>query len=780
MKTLAVALIILGTVALADANPLDEPSLREALSRSRHEFRRIDEVAGEWRASSPLHGVTARISPAGLKLQLAPSGGKGDSREIGWRTTAYGYGDAMRAIADHADIVAVPGALPRLEIRRQGITEWFVNRPDGLEQGYTLSTRPDGNETGVPLRVLIAIGGGLHAEVSDDGRHVILRDKLDGPEVLRYEKLKVWDSKGHEIPARMKTDASGLTLEVDDAGAVYPLTIDPVFVRQGYLKASNLNNGDKLGYSVAIDGDTAVVGAPFEDGNATDVNGPDNNLAIDAGAAYVFVRSGGVWTEQAYLKASNSQADDRFGNSVAIHGDTAVVGAFFEDGASSSVVGNYNDFRPLAGAAYVFVRSGGTWAQQAYLKASNAGADDLFGQEVAISGDSLIVGAYQESGSSTIVNGPNDDLASQAGAAYIFVRNAGVWTQQAYLKAFNAAIEDNFGISVDIDGDTALVGAYNEDSNATGVGGNGGNNTSPNSGAAYTFKRNAGIWTADAYLKASNTGDADLFGASVAIDGNVAAVSAIREKSAATGVNGDEANDSLSMAGAVYVFRNTAGVWSQEAYLKASNTDSNDEFGHDIALSGNRIAVASFQEESASTVSDTGGDDNSAENAGAVYVFSKTGATWAQDSYLKAFNAAESDFFGFSIGLDGSTVVSGAPFEDEGFDTSGAVYVFDLPGVSSLKKPKKFKPTAVGSRSKSLSVTIRNTGPSPLSGLSVKTSGKGKKDFLVGKPGLTLAPGASTTFKVTFRPRKAGSRKATLTVSSDGAPVSVKLAGTGK
>src|SRR3989454_4439791 len=173
--------------------------------------------------------------------------------------------------------------------------------------------------------------------------------------------------------------------------------------QQAYLKASNtggpstgetgLGVGDLFGWSVAISGDTMVIGAPLEDSNATGVNGNQtNNSATDSGAAYVFVRDGTNWVQEAYLKASNTGASDRFGLSVAISGDTVVVGAIYEASNATGVNGNQgNNSATDSGAAYIFVRSGTNWTQQAYLKASNTGANDFFGESVAISGDTMVI-----------------------------------------------------------------------------------------------------------------------------------------------------------------------------------------------------------------------------------------------------------------------------------------------------------------------------------------------------------------------------------------------------
>ncbi|WP_298213377.1 FG-GAP repeat protein, partial [Acidovorax sp.] len=216
-----------------------------------------------------------------------------------------------------------------------------------------------------------------------------------------------------------------------------------------------------------------------------------------------------------------------------------------------------------AGAVYVFTRSASAWSQQAYVKASNTEAYDNFGTSVALSGDgnTLAVGAYLEDSSATSINGnQTDNTATNAGAVYVFTRSASTWSQQAYVKASNTGAGDGFGTSVALsgDGNTLAVGASGEGSNAQGIGGDHGNNAAGNSGAVYVFTRSASTWSQQAYVKASNTGVGDYFGYSVALsdDGNTLAVPAWGEDSSATGINavGGQANDAAGNSGAVYVY----------------------------------------------------------------------------------------------------------------------------------------------------------------------------------------------------------------------------------
>ena len=271
----------------------------------------------------------------------------------------------------------------------------------------------------------------------------------------------------------------------------------------------------------------------------------------------MFTRSGSTWSQQAYLKASNTGAGDDFGTRVRVSGDTLLVSARYEDSNATGVDGDQADNTAAnSGAAYVFTRSGSTWSQQAYLKASNPGANDDFGRSVAVSGDTTVVGARAEDSNATGVDGDQaDNTAANSGAVYVFTRSGDVWSQQAYLKASNTGAGDYFGTSVAVSGDTLVVGARYEDSNATGVDGDQADNTAANSGAAYVFTRSGSTWSQQAYLKASNPGANDEFGNSVGVSGDTVVVGARYEESNATGVNGDQADNSAADSGAVYVFR---------------------------------------------------------------------------------------------------------------------------------------------------------------------------------------------------------------------------------
>ena len=432
-------------------------------------------------------------------------------------------------------------------------------------------------------------------------------------------------SYNHSIPVHRRLNASYIVEACNIGGCTpsFAQTLGPNSLTQaiGYFKASNTGVGDQFGFSVALsgDGNTLAVGAPNEDSSSTGINSAPNELAANAGAVYVFTKSAGSWLQQAYVKASNAGANASFGISVALSGDgnTLAVGARSEASSTTGINSTPDQSAPSAGAVYVFTRTTGNWSQQAYVKASNTESGDFFGSAVALSGDgnTLAVGAVFES-SALIGVTPGIVNEATAGNAAFFA------------------------------------------------------------GAVYVYARIAGSWSQQAYVKASNTESADLFGNSVALsgDGSTLAVGAPLEDSSLTGVFPGSVNETTSgnaatNSGAVYVYTRNAGTWSQQAYVKASNTGEGDNFGNSVALSGdgNTLAVgAPFEDSSSTGINST--PNESATDAGAAYVYSRSAGTWSQQAYVKASNAGAGDNFGTSIALsgDGNALAVGAPLEDGG------------------------------------------------------------------------------------------------------------------
>lgn len=488
--------------------------------------------------------------------------------------------------------------------------------------------------------------------------------------------------------------------------------------QSAFIKASNAEQNDYFGLSVAISGDTLVVGAPFEDSAATGVNGDQSNeLGRDAGAAYVFVKSGGTWVQQAYLKASNSDIHDEFGQSVAIDGDRIVVGAPEESSSATGVDGDETDNSILsAGAAYVFERTGTVWSQVAYLKASNPEFDDKFGCSVAVTGDTVVVGARLEDSDADGINGDesNND-ALRSGAAYVFRLTSGVWSQEAYLKASNSGGQDFFARSLAASGDTIVVGANGERNSAQGINVPPGTYDANNSGAAYVFVRTGAVWNQEAHIKSSNSEYGDAFGWGIAIDDDLLAVCARGEESAATGVDGDALDNSASSSGAAYIYSRTGSVWTEVAYLKASNTDSADGFGQAVAVLGERVVVGS-KDDSGSSGVHANQDDNSQSSAGAAYVFERDAGIWEQVAFVKALVPDSSDYFGGALALSAESIIiaaagdrsEGAGIDPEPFSEtaywSGAVYVF---GGGALGAP--YCPLTTNSAGAGASISLQGS-----------------------------------------------------------------------
>lgn len=379
--------------------------------------------------------------------------------------------------------------------------------------------------------------------------------------------------------------------------------IHPLMARSE-LKLASGAPGANLGIAVAISGDTAIVGAMLDDG-----------AAPASGSAYVFVRSGNTWTQQAKLTASDGAAGDLFGVSVAIDGDTAVVGAVGDDDAGNA-----------SGSAYVFVRAGGLWTQQAKLTASDAAEGDYFGEAVAVSGDTVVVGAFYD-----------QDAGYASGSTYVFVRSGGAWSEDAKLAASDAAADDYFGAAVAIDGDRLVVGAPENDDAGT------------QSGSAYVFVRTGGVWSEEAKLTASDASAESFFGGSLAGDGDTVIVG----------------TRNLVAAGSAYVFDRSGTAWNEEARL-ISGAAGVDFFGATVDLAGDTAIVGAWSSEDAGI------------DAGAVHVFGRMGATWAEQARIVASDAIAGQLFGGAVAIAGPTLIVGAPYDDDGGNASGSTCVYDL------------------------------------------------------------------------------------------------------
>jgi hypothetical protein len=508
------------------------------------------------------------------------------------------------------------------------------------------------------------------------------------------------------IALKSGVDAIDVTVTAPDGTTQRHYAIAVTAIASDYLKASNTRAAAKFGTSVALSGDgtTLVVGSPYETSGANTIDGDQTDTStMQAGAVYVFVRSGGTWAQQTYVKASNTAFYWFFGYALALSsdGNTLAVGAYGDNSSSTGVNGSeapsMSDVD--SGAVFVYTRAGTAWSQQAYVKPSNTTANILFGISVALSSDGnrLAVGGFGESSNATGVGGVESDTsATYAGAVYVFTRTGTTWAQEAYVKASNTRANAYFYIvALSGDGNTLAVGSPNESSNAKGVNGVESDTSVMYAGAVYVFARSGTTWAQEAYVKASNTSSvAASFGASVALsgDGNTLAVGAPGESSNAMGVNGNQTDTSASQSGALYIFTRAGTAWSQQAYVKASNTESGAKLGTSVRITsdGNTLVAGAPGEQSAAT--GVGGDQNdkSASGAGAAYVFARTGTSWVQSAYVKSSNTAANQGFATSVSLsaDGKSMVAGAIQEgskatgvngdqkDTSASTSGAAYAF--------------------------------------------------------------------------------------------------------
>ena len=385
-------------------------------------------------------------------------------------------------------------------------------------------------------------------------------------------------------------------------------------LEQHKLNALDAATGDFFGYSVALSGDTLVVGSGLD----------DHAAGTNAGSAYVFIRSGNAWAQQAKLMASNGAAHDYFGFSAAISGDTLVIGA-----PADLSVGTAN------GSVYVFVRNGQVWSQQAWITAADGSPGDQFGLAVAISGDTLVVGAPYD----------NHTSGSDAGSAYVFVRSGTAWSLQAWIKAGDAGAGERFGYAAALEGETVVIGS--PDDSHTGV---------FHAGAAYVFVRNGTLWTQQAWIKASDLGVNDFFGATVGLAGDTVVVGAPYDD-----------HTSGTNAGSTYVFTRTGSVWSQEAALKSTKGGPDDLFGYSVAVEGDTLVAGSGLDDHAGGV-----------NSGSASLFSRSGGLWMPQGKLIASDAAAGDRFGSAVALSANLLVVGSPAGNfAGASDTGSVYVYD-------------------------------------------------------------------------------------------------------
>ncbi len=404
---------------------------------------------------------------------------------------------------------------------------------------------------------------------------------------------------------RVVVSDGSLTNTLDVSIAIDP--INDTFLTELKITPSDGVSGDGFGGSISISGNYAIIGSPFADDNGS-----------FSGSAYVFKRTGTSWAQQAKLLPSDGAAGDEFGISVAISGDYVVVGADGDaDNGSSS------------GSAYLFKRTGTGWAQQAKLLPSDGASGHKFGGSVSISGDYAVVSSVFD-----------DDNGSFSGSAYVFKRSDIAWAQQAKLLASDGASGDEFGRSVSISGDYVLVGTAGDDDNGSG------------SGSVYTFMRSNTTWTQQNKLLASDGAASDLFGGSVSISGDYAVVGARRD------------DDNGSSSGSAYVFKLSGTTWVEEAKLLPTAGATEDNFGNSVSISGDFVIIGLNLDEEGTKV-------------GSAYLFERDGTTWTQKDKLLATDGAAHDLYGLSVSISGDLIAIGAIWDNDNGSNSGSVYMYN-------------------------------------------------------------------------------------------------------
>ncbi|NBC30356.1 MAG: hypothetical protein GVY29_10240 [Spirochaetes bacterium] len=399
------------------------------------------------------------------------------------------------------------------------------------------------------------------------------------------------------------------------------------------ILASDIAGADNFGYSVAVDGDYAIVGSRYDDDNGT-----------NSGGAYIFHRTGpNSWDAGTKIIAPDGADSDQFGTSVAISGGYAIVGAPIDD---IDVDGDTTEESGV-GSAYIFQRTGtNSWDTGTKIVASDGAAIDRFGKSVSIDGDYAIVGSRLSD-----IDVDGDTTAEQdVGAAYIFRRTGtNSWVEDAQLLASDGEADDEFGLSVAIEGEYAIVGAPLNDDNAT------------NAGSAYIFRRTGtSTWDTGIKVVATDPGG-DRFGESVAISGDYAIVGAYLNDDA--GLN----------SGSAYIFHRsgTGNSWDTGTKIVASDAASIDVFGHSVGISGDYAIVGAYGDDH---VDD--GDSMDNDYDGSAYIFHRTGTnSWTEETQITASDAESDDYFGYSVAIDGDYAIAGAWRNDDSGSDTGSAYI---------------------------------------------------------------------------------------------------------
>jgi hypothetical protein len=558
-----------------------------------------------YKASARNHGFHFDNPEQKLAADLGPQGVEVRCGSALWQFSLqeYGYGDTLKPLKEATPHPSSKG----VEFDRGPLTEWYANGPMGMEQGFTIAKRP-GKPNEQPLTLAMSSSSGLEMK-NVDARNITLNQQ--GQPKLSYGAVSASDAAGNELKAWLEVRGKKLLLRVDDRNARYPVVIDPT-ITTARLTASDASEFATLGWNVAISGNTVAVGAP----------GVTIGSNSYQGAIYIFVKPASGWanmTQTAKLAASDGQTDSLLGRGVGISGNTVVAGA-------------PGQFTNQIGEAYIFVEPEGGWknmTETAILTPSDSAAGNQFGYSAGISGNTVVVGAF----------GANNEQ----GAAYVYVKPAGRWTnttQTAILTASDGG--DQFGSSVAISGKTIVSGSFLDNGSV---------------GAAYVFVEPGGGWVnaaQTAKLTPSDNG-ADALGLSVAVSGNTVVAGAF----------GWPGNGSFE--GAAYVFVEPEGGWTnmtQTAILTASDGALQNQLGYSIGISGKIVAVGA-----------EGWPEGG--NEGAVYVYKMPVGGWTNMTETMKLTVSDgASELGYGVAVSGANIVGGAPVYSGSAEDQGAAYVF--------------------------------------------------------------------------------------------------------
>ena len=592
--------------------PAAQSSISAALGRDIPEYS-VQVSNRQVRATNEQHRLEMEFTSTGVNVR------RGNSR-WGLALQGYGYGNDVKLVGSAEPRVRAN----RVEYQRESLTEWYVNGPMGLEQGFTIDKAP-GKAEGKPLTIAISLTGNLEAVV-DEGRTSLSLISRGDRAQLRYSGFSTTDAAGKELQSWLELKGTTLSLRVNDKGALYPIVVDPV-VQLAKLTPSNGKAFGLFG-AAAISGDTVVVGA--------------NSSSSGQGVIYIFVKPASGWTnmtETAQLTTSAPPNCCSFGDFVAISGDTVIAGSA-GDGPNQG------------GVVYVYVKPAGGWTnmtETATLSASDGYFGEVFGFSVAIDRDTVAVGAISCSGSGNFSNGE----------AYVFVKPESGWTnmtETAILTDSDALECDYYGYSVGVSGNTVVVGKTNAGFSP------------PNGfGSAYVFVKPPAGWanmTQTAELTTSDRVVGDELGTAVAVSGDTVVVGAPATR-----------NSSQQDAGGAYVYVKPATGWvnmSQTAKLTNVRGTTFGSFAFNLAINGNTIVVA-----------DPAPGTNS-NSPGAVYLFVKPASGWKNASQpnarLVATDGQNGDVLGQPVSISGKTIVAGARCATvNGNHCEGAAYVFGAP-----------------------------------------------------------------------------------------------------